>query len=83
MGGHAARLLAEQGHEVSATYRDGSRLEGLKALGTEAVKADVLDRAAIRRAVRRCEVVFHTAGLVGSNPAGCWSGREPHLLPAR
>ena len=69
VGGHAARLLAEHGHEVRATYRDGSRLEGLEALGIEPVKADVLDRAAIRRAVRRCEVVFHTAGFVGSNPA--------------
>ena len=63
-----ARLLVEQGHEVRATYREGSRLDGLAALDVEPVKADVLDRAAIRRAVRRCDLVFHTAGYVGSNP---------------
>jgi dihydroflavonol-4-reductase len=32
------------------------------------VKADVLDRAAMRRAVRGCELVFHTAGYVSSRP---------------
>ena len=34
----------------------------------EPVKADVLDRAALRRAFRGCEVVFHAAGMVGSRP---------------
>ena len=35
----------------------------------EPVRADVLDRAALRRAFRGCEVVFHCAGYVGSRPA--------------
>ena len=63
-----ARLLVERGHEVRATYREGSRLEGLAAFDVEPVKADVLDRPAMRRAIRGCELVFHTAGYVGSNP---------------
>lgn len=67
-GGHVARLLAERGDEVRATYRDGRRQEGLRALGVEPVKADILDRAAMRRAVRRCDLVFHMAGYVASNP---------------
>jgi len=69
LGGHVSRLLAERGDEVRVTYRrDPRRLEGLVALGVEPVKADILDRGAMRRAVRRCELVFHVAGFVASNP---------------
>jgi dihydroflavonol-4-reductase len=32
-------------------------------------KADVLDFRALRRALRGCEVLFHIAGYVGSNPS--------------
>ena len=35
----------------------------------EPVRADVLDRAALRRAFRGCDTVFHCAGFVGSHPA--------------
>jgi dihydroflavonol-4-reductase len=61
--------LVEAGHEVRVTYRDDSRLERLAALQPETVKADVLDRGAMRRAVKGCELVFHCAGFVGSKPA--------------
>jgi dihydroflavonol-4-reductase len=69
VGGHVARLLAERGDEVRVTYRDRARLDRLGGIEAEPVKADVLDRAAMRRAVRGCELVFHTAGVVGSRPA--------------
>jgi dihydroflavonol-4-reductase len=67
IGGHVARLQSERG-EVRATYRDEGRLERLAGLEVEAVRADVLDRAALRRAFRGCDLVFHTAGYVGSRP---------------
>ncbi len=51
------------------TYRDPARLGRLGELAVEPVKADVLDRAALRRALRGCDVVFHTAGYVASRPA--------------
>ena len=82
VGGHVARLLAEGGHEVRVTYRDEHRLERLAALDVRPVKADVLDRRAVRRAVRGCEVVFHAAGFVGSNPrARVWevNARSPRI----
>ena len=69
VGGHVARLLAERGDHVRATYRDPARLARIEGVGAEPVKADVLDRAAMRRAVRGCEVVFHSAGYVNSRPA--------------
>jgi dihydroflavonol-4-reductase len=51
------------------TYRDEARLVRLSGLDVEPCRADVLDRAALRRAFRGCEVVFHAAGFVGSRPA--------------
>lgn len=69
VGGHVARLLCEAGKEVRVTYRDGARLRRLAALPVDPVRADILDRTAMRRALRGCDVAFHTAGLVGSRPA--------------
>ncbi len=68
VGGHVARELIEQGHEVRVTYRDKDRLGRLGELDPETVRADILDRAAMRRAVRGCDVLFHTAGVVASKP---------------
>jgi dihydroflavonol-4-reductase len=51
------------------TYRDEARLGRLAGTEVEAVRADVLDRSALRRAFRGCELVFHCAGFVGARPA--------------
>jgi dihydroflavonol-4-reductase len=68
IGAHVARLEAERGSLVRVTYRDESRLGRLGGVEAEPVKADVLDRGALRRALRGCETVFHTAGYVGARP---------------
>src|SRR5436305_1995286 len=68
VGAHVARLLVERGDPVRVTYRDRDRLERLAELDVDPVRADVLDRGALRRALRGCEVAFHTAGYVGSRP---------------
>jgi dihydroflavonol-4-reductase len=68
VGGHVARLLAERGDDVTATYRNPDRRPRLREMDVREVKADVLDRAALRRAVRGAEIVFHAAGYVGSKP---------------
>lgn len=69
IGGHLAHLYANRGEEVRATYRSDKRLDRLASLDVEPVRADVLDRAALRRAMRGCDLVFHTAGMVGATPA--------------
>jgi dihydroflavonol-4-reductase len=69
VGGHVARLLVGRGDTVRATYRDSARLGRLGGIEVEPVKADVLDRGAMRRALRGCDVLFHTAGYVNSRPA--------------
>lgn len=68
VGGHVARLLGERGDEVTATFRSPERLGRLREIDVREIKADVLDRAAMRRAIRGADVVFHTAGFVGSKP---------------
>jgi dihydroflavonol-4-reductase len=68
IGGHVARLQSEAGTPVRVTYRDEDRLDRLEGVEVEPLKADVLDRAALRRAFRGCEIVFHSAGFVGARP---------------
>ena len=68
IGGHVARLEGERGEVVRVTYRDETRLGRLADLNVEPVKADVLDRAAMRRALRGCDLLHHTAGFVGARP---------------
>ena len=67
IGAHVTRLASELG-PVRVAYRDESRLARLGEAQVEAVKADVLDRSALRRAFRGCELVFQCAGYVGSRP---------------
>jgi dihydroflavonol-4-reductase len=69
IGAHVANLAGESYGPPRVTYRDERRLAGLAdRVDVEPVKADVLDRAALRRAFRGCEVVFHAVGFVGSRP---------------
>jgi dihydroflavonol-4-reductase len=69
IGGHVARLQSEAGDAPRVTYRDERRLERLEGLDVEPCRADALDRSALRRAFRGCDVVFHTVGYVASRPA--------------
>ncbi len=68
IGAHVARLASADG-PVRVTYRDEARLTRLGDIEVDPVRADVLDRAALRRAFRGCDTVFHCAGFVGSHPA--------------
>jgi dihydroflavonol-4-reductase len=68
IGAHLAELASRSLGDVRVTYRDERRLERLGEVEVEPVKADVLDRGALRRAFRGCELVFHSAGFVGSRP---------------
>lgn len=69
LGAQLAAALCEEGHRVRVTYRDRSRLDALDGLDVEPVRADTLDRAAMRRAARGCDALFHVAGMVGASPA--------------
>jgi dihydroflavonol-4-reductase len=74
LGAHIARLLCERGEEVRVTCRDPGRAGALAALDAHRAPADILDYGSLRRAFGGAEVVYHTAGYVGSSPAG-WAWR--------
>ncbi len=63
VGSHVTRLLVERGERVRVTVRDRTRLDNLAGLDVEQVRCDVLDRRAVRRALRGVDRVFHVAGL--------------------
>ncbi len=62
IGSHITRLLVERGDEVRVTVRADSRLDALRGLPVEHVRADVRDRQSMRRALRGVDRVFHAAG---------------------
>jgi len=62
VGSHVTKLLVERGDRVRVTVRPRSPLEQLEGLEVEQVRADVLDRSSVRRALRGVTRVFHVAG---------------------
>jgi dihydroflavonol-4-reductase len=68
LGSAVVRLLAERGDDLRLTRRRKSRLDTVEDVEHESVQCDVLDRAAVRRAMRGVDRVFHIAGLVSMRP---------------
>src|SRR3954449_5585955 len=64
VGSQVARLVAERGDELRVTHRPRARMENLEGVDYETVECDVLDRRAVRRALKGVDRVFHCAGLV-------------------
>jgi dihydroflavonol-4-reductase len=67
-GSHVARRLAERGDEVRLAVRETSNTELIDDLDCERVNCDVLDRRAVRRALKHVERVFHVAGMTSVDP---------------
>jgi dihydroflavonol-4-reductase len=61
VGSQVARLLVRRGDRVRLTVREQTNRENLD-FEHEAVRCDILDRRAVRRAMRGVERVFHLAG---------------------
>jgi dihydroflavonol-4-reductase len=68
LGSALVRLLAARGDALRLTRRKRSKIDNLKDVEHEAVQCDVLDRAAVRRALKGVDRVFHLAGLVSMRP---------------
>jgi dihydroflavonol-4-reductase len=62
IGSHLARLLVQRGDELRVLVRKRSKRGALAELEVEQVEGDVLDRRAVRRAMRGIERLFHVAG---------------------
>jgi 2-alkyl-3-oxoalkanoate reductase len=59
--------LVERGHEVIGTSTSAEKAERIRALGAEPITLDLLDRAAVRRAVleARPDAIVHQATALG------------------
>jgi dihydroflavonol-4-reductase len=68
IGSHLARALVQRGDDVRVTLRAGSDAGPIDGLDAERVRCDVLDRRAVRRALRGVDRVFHAAGLTSVRP---------------
>ncbi|HEX8065291.1 MAG TPA: NAD-dependent epimerase/dehydratase family protein [Thermoleophilaceae bacterium] len=64
VGSAVVRLLAERGDDLRLTVRRRTRLDHLSGVDFEKVECDVLDRRAVRRAMKGVDRVFHLAGLI-------------------
>jgi len=64
LGRHLVPLLVAAGREVRALVRPGSDDAGLRPLGVQICRGDILEPAAVRAAAEGCELLFHLAGIV-------------------
>jgi dihydroflavonol-4-reductase len=62
VGSHVVRALIARGDSVRVAVRPSSKVANLAGLELERTTCDVLDRRAVRRALRDVERVFHVAG---------------------
>ena len=77
IGGHVTRALAAAGAEVRAFDR---RPPPDPPPGVEPVAADLLDAAALGRAIEGCDAVFHLAALYSysrADAAATWPPMNP------
>jgi dihydroflavonol-4-reductase len=68
IGSHVAAALVKRGDELRVTVREDSPVEAIEGLDCERVTCDVLDRAAVRKALRGVDRVFHAAGVTSVRP---------------
>lgn len=62
LGSHVTRQLAERGDDLRLVVRRTTRRDNLAGLDVQLVVGDLLDRPAVRRAMRGVDRVFHVAG---------------------
>jgi nucleoside-diphosphate-sugar epimerase len=58
LGSRVVRLLAQGGHQITATARTDHGAQVIRAMGATPVDIDLFDFKALRSAVRGCDVVF-------------------------
>lgn len=62
-GGHLARTLVAQGHELRAMVREGSDTSGLDHPSIEVVRGELTELQDVRDAMAGCEKAYHIAAV--------------------
>jgi len=68
IGNVLIRELLVRGQKVRAMVMPGEDLEPLNGLDVEVVAANVLDPAALQKAMRGVRIVYHLAGIISIMP---------------
>lgn len=66
VGSHLAEALIRRGDTVTALVRSPAKADLLRSLGVSLVPGDLHDHAALARAARDVDVVYHVAGLTAA-----------------
>jgi dihydroflavonol-4-reductase len=66
LGSHIARKLAQRGERVRILLRKTSKTANVEDIDAERVYGDILDIGSVKEALRGCDTLYHTAGLVSS-----------------
>ena len=66
LGSHIARKLVERGERVRILLRKTSKTSNVEDINAERVYGDILDIGSVKEALRGCDILYHTAGLVSS-----------------
>lgn len=61
IGGHVARMLVQDGHEVVALVRTPSKAKDLAAAGIHLAEGDIVDKESMRQPMTGVDGVFHIA----------------------
>ena len=61
IGSNLVRELKDHGYDVVALVREGADLRGLEGIDVRIERGDILDEAAVGRAMKGCKYVFHLA----------------------
>ena len=59
VGGHVARELAKNGHEVLGFHRPGADLRAVEDVSFESFEGDLSDASSVKAAVGQCEHIYH------------------------
>jgi dihydroflavonol-4-reductase len=68
IGSHVVRALAKRGDDLRLLARKRSKLEHFADLDFERRAGDITERAAVRRALKGVDRVFHVAGATSMQP---------------
>ncbi|KAB2835360.1 MAG: SDR family NAD(P)-dependent oxidoreductase, partial [Candidatus Dadabacteria bacterium] len=69
LGSHIARKLAERGDDVKLLVRKTSKTINIDDIKAERVYGDVTDIESVRKALKGCDTLYHTAGIVSFKQA--------------
>jgi dihydroflavonol-4-reductase len=83
VGSNLSAKLVERGYHVRILRRENSDMRAIEGIGVDHCIGDVRDVESLKRAIRDCDTVFHTAALVTFEKAKAELQREVNVIGTR